>query len=144
MCIYRKICNGYISGSGSVEPLGRFTRNGTGFGPRFLGPVQTVFFWRFHGSAVRASSEPVANGYGSGTVSSGSGSVRFRETRSVAIPIHVSPQNLISQAKVPSNTFEYYILIVNQERKEKKGRKGNKRESGDVQQISLLSNFSLF
>ena len=85
MCIYRKICNGYKttsfpvrfqrtvgpvhsdqsgSGSGSMEPLGRFTRTGfgsgsssgskepvvlftrtgSGSGPRFLGSVQAVFF----------------------------------------------------------------------------------------------------
>ena len=60
------------SGSGSMEPLDRFTRTGFGSGLQFLGPVQADFFRRFHGSAVRAGSEPVANGFGSKRFSTGS------------------------------------------------------------------------
>ena len=53
------------TGPGSMEPLDRFTQTGFGSGPRFLSPVQAVFFRRFHDSAVHAGSEPVANGSGS-------------------------------------------------------------------------------
>ena len=53
------------TGPGPMEPLDWFTRTGSGFNPQFLG----------HGSAVRAGSEPVANGSGSGSKRFGNGSV---------------------------------------------------------------------
>ena len=74
------------SGFGSKEPLGWFTVLG-----RFLGTDGTardslVQFKRFFPAISRfCGSELVANGSGSGTVSSGLGPVRFRVTRSMAI-----------------------------------------------------------
>ena len=80
---------------GYKELLGRVNRfpvpgrflgtGGPGEPPVVLWSGSSSFFRRFHGFAVRASSKPVANGSGYGTVSIGSKPVRFRVTRFVAI-----------------------------------------------------------
>ena len=61
MCIYSKNRNGYfLNGSDRVNWL------------EVLRSRLSNFFRRFHGSTIRADSEPVVNSSGSGTVSSGS------------------------------------------------------------------------
>ena len=106
------------SGSSSKEPLGRVNRSG--LVPGLSGSLKPVVrvnrfepardslvrFWRFYGSdnffrrfnsfAVRAGSEPVANGFGFGTgykrFDTGSTPVRFQVTRSVAITTSIVRQ----------------------------------------------------
>ena len=75
------------------------------------------FFRRFHGSAVRASSEPVVNGSDSGTVSNGLGLVRFRVTRSVAITTHIICHSIqqtpkITYIELQSNKLQKYISLL--------------------------------
>ena len=98
------------SGSDSMEPLDRFRpavlrSDSSSFSGGFT--VPTTFFQRFHGSVVRAGSEPVANGSGSESGSKRFGTGSVPSNPPVAIPIYIC---VLRASIKPQHIVQNYML----------------------------------